>query len=163
MPTMDEVAALTREQKFARMARTADDLAAAIAGRSEAELAKRPDAKNWAAVECVCHLRDAEEGFMMRFQVIMAVDEPKLGAGDQERMAEDRQFLRNDAAKAIDSFRRRRNETLAFLKGLTPAQWQRAGQHPVRGRFTMEDFLTLMAWHDDNHLDQLERALEGRA
>jgi hypothetical protein len=28
---------------------------------------------------------------------------------------------------------------------------------------TVDDFVTLMAWHDDNHLDQLKRALEGRA
>jgi hypothetical protein len=27
---------------------------------------------------------------------------------------------------------------------------------------TFEDFVTLMAWHDDNHLDQLNRALSGR-
>jgi hypothetical protein len=28
---------------------------------------------------------------------------------------------------------------------------------------TYDDFVTLMAWHDDNHLDQLTRALDGRA
>jgi hypothetical protein len=28
---------------------------------------------------------------------------------------------------------------------------------------TIDTFLTLMAWHDDNHLDQLRRALEGKA
>jgi hypothetical protein len=33
----------------------------------------------------------------------------------------------------------------------------------VRGRITIDGFLTLMAWHDDNHLDQLQRALDGRA
>jgi hypothetical protein len=163
MPTMEEVAKQTHEQKFARMARTADDLTAAIKGQTAVALAKRPDGKNWAAVECLCHLRDAEEGFMHRFELIMAVDEPKLGGGNQDRLAEERQYLRNDAGEAIAAFRRRREETLAFLKGLAPAQWKRAGLHPVRGRFSMEDFLTLIAWHDDNHLDQLTRALEGKA
>jgi hypothetical protein len=33
----------------------------------------------------------------------------------------------------------------------------------VRGRFTIDDLASLMAAHDDNHLDQLKRALEGRA
>ena len=163
MPTMEDVAKQTHEQKFARMARTADDLTAAIKGQSAAALSKRPDAKNWAAVECICHLRDAEEGFMQRFEIIMAMDEPKLGGGNQGRLAEDRQYLRNDASEAITAFRRRRDETLAFLKGLSPEQWKRAGIHPVRGRFSIDDFLTLITWHDDNHLDQLERALEGKA
>ena len=30
----------------------------------------------------------------------------------------------------------------------------------TRGRMTIDDFVTLMAWHDDNHLDQLRRALD---
>jgi hypothetical protein len=28
---------------------------------------------------------------------------------------------------------------------------------------TIGDWVAVMAWHDDNHLDQLRRALEGRA
>jgi hypothetical protein len=31
-----------------------------------------------------------------------------------------------------------------------------------RGRRTVEDFLTVMAWHDENHLAQLVRAVAGR-
>jgi hypothetical protein len=27
---------------------------------------------------------------------------------------------------------------------------------------TVTDFVGLMAWHDDNHLDQLKRALQGK-
>jgi hypothetical protein len=27
---------------------------------------------------------------------------------------------------------------------------------------TVEDFVTMIAWHDDNHLDQLRRALDGK-
>ena len=163
MPTMEDVAKQPREQKFERLGRTADDLTAAIRGQSDAALSKRPDAKNWAAKECICHLRDTEELFMQRFQLLMEVDNPKLAGPQQDRWAEERQYLRNDAGEAIAAFRKRREETLAFLKGLTPDQWQRAGTHPVRGRFSTEDFFNLMTWHDDNHLDQLKRALEGKA
>jgi hypothetical protein len=27
---------------------------------------------------------------------------------------------------------------------------------------TVEDFVTMIAWHDDNHLEQLRRALDGK-
>jgi hypothetical protein len=77
-------------------------------------------------------------------------------------MAEERQYLRNDVTEAIAAFRGRRQDTLATLTKLTPAQWDKGGLHPVRGRITLDGFLTLMAWHDDNHLDQIARALEGR-
>ena len=32
-----------------------------------------------------------------------------------------------------------------------------------RGRITIDAIVTMLTWHDDNHLDQLRRALEGKA
>ena len=164
MPTMEEYAKQPREQRMHRLTRTADELAAAIKGQSDAVLSRRPDAKNWAAKEVVCHLRDTEEAFGSRFEQIlaMAVD-PTLGGPNADRMAEERQYLRNDAGEAVGAFRKRRAETLETFGKLTPAQWEKGGIHPVRGRITIDSFLSLMAWHDDNHLDQLQRALEGKA
>jgi hypothetical protein len=164
MPTMEEYAKQPREARLQRLTRTADELTAAIKGQSEAVLARRPDTKNWAAKEVVCHLRDTEEMFNTRFEQIVAMDvDPKLTGPGADRMAEERQYLRNDAGEALTAFRKRRQETLEFFGKLTPAQWDKGGLHPVRGRITIDAFLTLMAWHDDNHLDQLKRALEGRA
>lgn len=182
MPTRDQYAALPLAQRLERLTRTPDDLAATIRGRSEAELARRPDARNWAAKEVVCHLRDIEELAMMRFRVMLAMDEPKvLVAGampknpadwgltgseppvDPDRWADERQYLRCDAAIALAAFRRRRSESLDFLNRLTSAQWQRGCLHPTLGRLTFGDWTALLAAHDDNHLSQLKRALEGHA
>ncbi len=161
IPTIDDIAKQSSEERLARMARTADQLASAIAGQPEAALAKRPALKAWAAKEVICHLRDTEESFMMRFQTIAVMDDPKLLPADPDRWAEERQYLRNDAVEALHAFRRRREESLAYLRGLGAQQRQRGGVHPTRGRMTVEDFVTLMAWHDENHLDQLKRALQG--
>jgi uncharacterized damage-inducible protein DinB len=163
MRTMDEVAKEPREQRLERMHRTADDFAAAVKGQSDEALSRRPDAKNWAAKEVVCHMRDTEALFMERFQLIMAMQDPTLIGPDPDRWAEERQYLRNDTQDAVAAFRRRREETLAFMRRLSGEDWNRGGIHAVRGRLTLDAFLTLMAWHDDNHLDQLKRALQGRA
>jgi len=164
MPSMEEYAKQPRDARIQRLTRTADELAAAVKGQSDAVLSRRPDEKNWAAKEVVCHLRDAEEGFTTRFEQILAMDvDPKLAGPSADRMAEERQYLRNDAAEALAAFRKRRQETVAFFGTLIPAQWDKGAIHPVRGRITLDGFLTLMAWHDDNHLDQLTRALQGRA
>ncbi len=163
MPTIEDVAKLPAEERLARMARTADELAVAISGQPESVLARRPGVKAWAAKEVICHLRDTEESFMGRFQTITAMDEPKFLPADPDRWAEERQYLRNDPVEALHAFRRRREESLAYLRGLSPQQWQRGGVHPTRGRMTVGDFVTLMAWHDENHLDQLKRALRGEA
>ncbi len=166
MPTMEEYAKQPVAERLQRLTRTADELAVAIRGQSEPALARRPDAKNWAAKEVVCHLRDTEELFMGRFELLLAMDDPKLVAlnpDTPDRWAEERQYLRNDVNPALAAFRKRREESFALLRALAPAQWKRGGIHATRGRMTIDDFVTLMAWHDDNHLDQLRRALEGRA
>lgn len=162
MATMEEYAKQARPDRMKRLERTADELAAAIKGHSAATLAKRPDAKNWAGVEVLCHLRDAEESFGGRFQMFLVMDDVKLVPVDTDRLAVDRQYLRCDAGESIEAFRQRRAENLDTFRTLSSDQWSRGGTHPQRGRMTFDDFLTLMCWHDDNHLDQLKRALAGR-
>jgi hypothetical protein len=123
-----------------RASGAADDLAAAIRGRSAADLARRPGAANWAPVEIICHLRDIEEVHLVRFRTILRNAEPKLFADPSaaDRFAEDRQCLRNEAAPALAAFRRRREESLGLLRSLSPAHWPRGCLHPTRGRLTLE-------------------------
>jgi len=174
--------ASTTEPLLARLRGTPDTLERALSGKTDAELSRRPDVHNWSSKEIVCHLRDVEELFQIRFHTVIALDEPRLlvlGASatdlaswriggpighplDPGRWAEERQYLRNDTHEALAAFRRRRTEVLTLLGGLSPAEWQRGGIHPSRGRLTIADWASALAAHDDNHVDQLRRALDGR-
>jgi uncharacterized damage-inducible protein DinB len=161
---MEEWGRRPRVERLARLGRTAADLAEAFRGRDAPTLTRRPDAKNWAPIEVLCHLRDAEESFLDRLRQIMATDEPRFPSVNPSRVAEERQYLRQDAEDALAAFRRHRGGTLAFFGALTDADWSRAGhQMDSRGRRTLDDFLSVMAWHDENHLAQLARALRGEA
>lgn len=164
-----------------RMERTADEVAAAIDGQGDASLSRQPVPGSWSAKEVVCHLRDIEELFMLRFRTMLALDEPTflvlgemppnrarwgIAEGDAlpldpDRWAQERQYLRNDTGQALAALRRRQ-ETLAFLRRLAPEQWQRGSVHVTLGRMTSADWVALIAAHDDKHLAQLRRALEGR-
>jgi hypothetical protein len=183
MPTSEEYRRLPISSRLSRLERTPDELETTISARSSAELTRRPGAGSWSATEIVCHLRDVEETFQARFHMIVALDEPRilvLGARpvdllpwriggpighplDPERWAEERQYLRNDPHEAVAALRRRRNEVLTLLRSLSASEWQRGGVHLSHGRLTLADWVASLAGHDDNHLDQLRRALEGRA
>jgi hypothetical protein len=54
-------------------------------------------------------------------------------------------------------------DRFAAVRARRPADWQRGGGFGSLGRFTVDYLLAVIAWHDDDHLDQLRRALEGRA
>jgi DinB family protein len=182
MPTMDEHLARPIDDRLKRLRTTTDEIRTAIEGKNDTLLARRPEPRSWSPKEIVCHLRDVEELFLVRFQTMLAMDEPAIltfsatpealaawGIGgdvghplDPDRWAEERQYLRCDTAAALRAFARRRDELLALLDGLTEPQWQRAGIHPRRGRMPLGDWVASLAGHDDNHLDQLRRALDGR-
>jgi hypothetical protein len=53
-------------------------------------------------------------------------------------------------------------EALETFGRLTPGQWEKGAVHPALGRITIDRGLSIMAFHDDNHLDQLARALRGQ-
>jgi hypothetical protein len=182
MPTFQEYRTLPIETRLRRLQETPADLEQAISGKTDAETAKRPDAHNWSVKEIVCHLRDVEDLFQIRFHTVVALDEPRilvLGASasdlapwriggsighplDPARWAEGRQYLRNDTREALAAFQRRRAEVLTLLQSLSPADWERGGVHLSRGRLTLADWVASLSGHDDNHLDQLHRAIEGR-
>jgi hypothetical protein len=162
-----------------RLTRAPADAARAIAGAGPADLARRPASTEWAPTEVLCHLRDVEELFQLRFHTILALDEPvilafsavpddlltwRIGGAighpfDPDRWAAERQYLRNDAREALAAWQRRRGEVLALLAPLSAAEWRRGGIHPSRGRRTLIEWVESLAAHDDNHLDQLRRAL----
>jgi hypothetical protein len=182
MPSREEYLRQPVIERVRRLGRTGSELAAAIDGRDPDALGRRPDPHSWSPAEIVCHLRDVEELFRIRFHTILALDDPKIltlsaepadlaawGIGgpvgnplDPDRWAEELQYARSDPSRALDAFRRRRSETLALLNSLTDAQWLRGGIHPQRGRLNLGDWVASLASHDDNHLDQLKRALDGR-
>ncbi|MGH7304831.1 MAG: DinB family protein [Candidatus Rokuibacteriota bacterium] len=163
MPSIDEYARRPRGERLARIVRTPDELADAVRGAEAATLARRPAPKAWAPTEVICHLRDNEEWFLERMRLVVAMDLPRFVPTNPDRWADERQYLTNDGAVALAAFARRRRDTLEFLGQLAPDAWARAGVHvDSRGRRTIDEFLSVMAWHDGNHLDQLRRALDGR-
>jgi hypothetical protein len=138
MASVEEYAQRPRAERLARIARTPAELEDAVRGATAVALGRRPAPTSWAATEVFV-------------------------ATNPDRWAEERQYLTNEAALALAAFTRRRRETLGFLRPLAPDDWSRAGRHvDSRGRRTIDEFLSVMAWHDDNHLDQLRRALAGR-
>jgi uncharacterized damage-inducible protein DinB len=153
-----------RAERLARLGRTADDLAAALRGADHATLTRRPAEKSWAAIEILCHLRDAEAAFLDRLRQIIATDEPRFPTVNPDQVAAERRYLEQPVGPALEAFHRHRDASLFFFAALAEGDWARAGhQMDSRGRRTIDDFLSVMAWHDENHLGQLARALRGEA
>jgi len=78
--------------------------------------------ENWSVVEVICHLRDAEEYFIKRFQAMRDQDNPKLIGYDQAALARERNYKDADLRAALVSFSLFRQQTILELSKLTADQ-----------------------------------------
>jgi len=71
------------------------------------------------------------------------------------------EYLTRPVGIRLDRLRSTPGE-ITVLDALSPRQWQRGGIHQARGRMAIGEWVASLAGHDDNHLAQLGRTLDGR-
>jgi len=96
-------------------------------------------------------------GFRMR--LILGAPGTPIAAFDQDAWVISLHYEKRDPRKSIHHFRVAREANLALLKSLKPEQWKHYGIHAERGQESIEHFVRLIAGHDLNHLQQIERIL----
>ena len=105
------------------------------------------------AIEQLCHVRDIEiEGYQLRFQRTLKEDSPLLASLDTDRLARDREYYKQDAAKVLAEFKAARARTLAMLQGLSPQQLARKAEFEGYGATTLKGLIHYLCSHDQQHL-----------
>lgn len=151
-----------RERHIGAMRLTCKVLDHILRGVSEEQAHELRDGPaGWSIVEIVCHLRDFDQIFRSRAQMMLSEDHPRLPAYDHEAMALERAYQQEQLSSALDQLNVSRRESIAFFASLTPDQWERAGVHPERDSFTMTDAVMQVGLHDLDHLEQITRVLAG--
>ena len=141
--------------RLRRMAETCDELPGLIADLSLSQLARRAADGGWSVGWVVCHLRDVEEAYFERVGFILINERPFLSTFDPDRWAAERQYRQHDPHLALDCFLRARRATLAALRALAPSEWERGGQHSLRGFMTIRRIVHGWAKHDTEHITQI--------
>jgi len=116
--------------------------------------------EGWSIIEIVCHLRDFDEIFYNRAQMMLAQDHPQLPAYDHEAMAIEKDYQSEELAYVYYDLKASRERFVEFFESLTDEQWERTGVHPERESFTMTDAVMQVGLHDLSHLEQITRVLE---
>jgi hypothetical protein len=120
----------------------------------------RDGGSGWTALEVLCHLRDLEAVFLERARLAMEQDFPTLPMPDADQLATERAYNSQSLWPVFDDWAVQRAETLRYYQGIQEGDWERTGNHPRRGRLTMDEQLVLIAWHDLNHFEQIARILD---
>jgi hypothetical protein len=151
------LAAVLNKDPLAIYSSTPVRLRRLVLGLSERQLRRAPAKGKWSIVQIVSHLCDAE--LAMSFRIRMAVAQPgsKLQAYDQEKWAVRLRYGKSDCREKLHLFSALRKANVSLLKSLKPAEWKRFGIHEERGKETVDRMIQMLAGHDINHLEQVER------
>ncbi len=154
--TMDQV----RKRQIAAMRLSLDILEHILKGVPAEKARRLRDGDDgWSIIEILCHLRDFDEIFYNRAQMMLNEDHPQLPAYDHEAMAIDGAYQQEELGGSLAALKASRMRFTEFFKSLSPAQWERGGVHPERDSFSMTDALMQVGLHDLDHLEQITRVL----
>lgn len=133
----------------------------ALDGATTEELDRRPAPSEWTAREVAHHLADSETMSTIRLRRLLAEDEPRIQAYDENEFARRLHYDRPiDDSLAV--FAAVRTANAGLLTALSEPEWQRTGTHSDDGPYSVETWLRIYAAHGHDHADQIRRARQGR-
>jgi hypothetical protein len=150
-------AALTPMEVAAVLHSTLAATAALLGALPESAGRWKPAPGEWSIKEVLGHLIETERrSFTGRIRVILASPDPQLAGWDQEAVGRERNDSDRDLRALLAEFAALRTGSIAFAGGLQPDDLRRRGHHPQIGSVSVEDLLHEWAYHDCDHLRQMQ-------
>jgi DinB superfamily len=136
-------------------------LASLLRGRNRKQLMRRPATDRWSVAEILAHLADAELAISWRLRQVLTNNAISIQAYDQDLWAKTFDYGRRDPRQSLANFRTLREANVALLKSVPRKLWENYGVHQERGNESVNHIVRMVAGHDLNHLQQVEKILKG--
>jgi hypothetical protein len=124
------------------------------------QLTRHPAPGKWSIAEVLAHLADAELVVGWRMRSILTSNATTVQPFDQDTWAATFQYNKRDPKASLEMFRVLRDNNLALLKSVPKSLWENHGMHQERGKETVAHIVQMMAGHDLNHLQQVEKIVK---
>lgn len=154
---------MDRDTLIRQYAAGPDEVRAAVAGLTDAELDLTPPAEvdpdGWTARQIVHHLADSEMTSAIRLRRLLTETDPVIQGYDENEFARRLHYDTRPIAASLDALRAARATSTELLERLSEDDWRRAGSHSDSGSYSVEDWLTIYAAHAHEHAEQIARAV----
>lgn len=144
-----------REELIEQYAEGPARLRAALAEVPAAALQWRPAPDEWSAHEIIVHCGDSETASASRIRQLIADPEPLIVGYDQDAWALALDYHAHPLEPALAAVDAARANTVALLRHMPDAIWERHGRHSEAGAYSAEDWLRIYAAHLHEHCAQL--------
>lgn len=126
-------------------------------GLSDAALREREAPGKWSILEVIRHLADTELVYRYRMRMSVAQPGSPIPAYDQDAWADGLRYNEEGLDGALAELEGLRSLNLAWIRGLSDDELDRAGVHEERGPESVRRIVALLAAHDLVHRRQIER------
>ena len=141
-----------RHELIAWIETTPDRLREAVAGLNAEQLDTPYRPGGWTVRQVVHHIPDSHLNAYLRCKLALTEDEPAIKTYDEGRWAElpDSRTVPVEVSLALLENLHRR--WVALLRALPAADFQKTLKHPDHGALTLDQILSLYAWHGQHHV-----------
>lgn len=130
-----------------------------VESETEQQLRAAGPGGGWGGVEILCHLRDLEELFLERMDLMLDEDNPQLEAVEDSLWPIARDYINQDPLEALEEFIELRRQAVDILENAEISEWGRTGRHPRMGQITIRDYAERVVERDGEHEALLHKAL----
>jgi hypothetical protein len=145
-----------RESLIEQYARGPERVRAALATAPREALQWRPEPGRWSVHEIVVHCADAETNAALRIRYLLAERDPLIVGYDQDAWARLFDYHSQPLEESLRVAAAARERTVPLLRGMSDADWAKAGRHTESGPYSAEDWLRTYAAHLEGHARQIE-------
>ncbi len=148
-----------RQTAIARVSALPAQVSDLVEGLSAEQLTTAYDKGEWTIAQNVHHLCDSHMNSYVRCKLMATEEQPSLKPYDQDKWAELPDASTADLAASLAMLSGLHARWVLFWESLPDDDWSRTGLHASGRVVTLEDQLSLYAWHGEAHLDQMQRVL----
>ena len=126
------------------------------AGVSTKQARWKPEPAKWSMLEILNHLYDEErDDFRKRLTLILENPETEWPPVDPDGWASQKEYNSRDLSDSLEKFRREREGSIEWLRGLQNPNWNIEKTHPLASSLKAGDLLAAWVVHDFLHMRQL--------
>jgi uncharacterized damage-inducible protein DinB len=132
-----------------------------VAGLSDAQLELPYRPGGWTIRQVVHHVPDSHMNAYIRMKFAVTENTPAIKAYEEGVWAELPEAKTGPVSMSLDLLAALHRRWVAFLRPLPESDFQKAYMHPELGRVTLDEAITLYAWHGRHHAAHVRQALAG--
>jgi hypothetical protein len=126
-------------------------------GLTDHELDRPYRPGGWTLRQVFHHVPDSHMNVYVRMKLAVTEESPHVKTYDEARWAELTEARTAPIEMSLQLLDGLHQRWVAFLRSLSPADWQRVYVHPELGTVTMDAALTIYSWHCRHHAAHIEK------